>query len=308
MNRLQNDERYSQQRLEELISAAKITLVPDQWKRLSEEDFARFIVAREGHVAAALKQLVGAVEWGEQVVWNVEPHRECEHCVRDPTSHSHIPIGTEESSERSTIFYGCPARATHSAVDPIVHHVGRQLEHCFHLGHTGSRWIWCVDYNGFGLKEALQGKLAAKFGALFSNHMPERLHKIILLNPPSVFKILLQAAKPFADQRTLDKLIPVTGSVKVVIQTLRDEHSFPPNVLAWLEQALPQKLPNTLPPLPRDSRHLLLPSLVPGFNFAGNKEEARAEKEQPIGRGGSVRVSLLLSGYMDTQTQIRVVA
>ena len=306
MDRLQNDERYSKQRLEELIAVAKIKLAPDQWKQLSEEDFARFIVAREGNVNAALKQLGGAVEWGEQVL-NVESHRQCEHCVRDPTSHSHIPIGTEEY-EGSTIFYGCPARATNSAVDPIVHHVGRQLEHCFRLGHTGSRWIWCVDYNGFGLKEALQGKLAAKFGALFSNHMPERLHKIILLNPPSVFKILLQAAKPFADQRTLNKLIPVAGSVKVVIQTLRDEHNFPPNALAWLEQALPQKLPNTLPPLPNDSRNMLLPSLVPGFNFV-DKEETRIEKEQSLaGRGGSVRALLLLSGYMDTPTQIRVVA
>lgn len=304
MDRLQNDERFSQRRLDDLIAAAKGKLSPQQWKQLNKEDFARFLVAREGNVAAALQQLIGAVAWGERVL-RVPPELQCELCAQDPTSHSHIPIGTE-TSEGSTIFYGCPARATQAAVDPIVQHVGRQLEHCFSLGHTGSRWVWCVDYNGFGLKEALQGKLAARFGALFSNHMPERLHKIILLNPPSVFKLLLQAVKPFADQRTLDKLIPVAGSVQAVIQTLRDQHSFPSSALEWLEKALQQKLPNTIPPLPRDARDLLLPSLVSGFSFVDQKT-AVTEKETPVRLTG-VRALSLLSGYLDAQAQICVTA
>ena len=315
MDRLRNDERFSRQRLDELTTAAQARLSPDRLERLHEEDYARFIVAREGNVTAALRQLTGAVEWAERIV-DVQEELQCELCAQDPTSHSHVPLGTEDS-EQSAIFYGCPARATNSAVDPIVHHVGRQLEYCFDLPHTGSRWVWCVDYNGFGLKEALQGKLAGKFGALFSNHMPERLHKILLLNPPSVFRILLQAAKPFVDQRTLDKLIPVTGSTKVVIQTLRDDHSFPPTVLAWLEQALAQKLPSTLPPLPQAARAMMLPSLAPGFNFAAaaddddNDETARQlaarTMGQPLG-GIGVRASLLLSGYLDAQTQIRVMS
>ena len=228
----------------------------------------------------------------------------CELCLKDPTSHSHIPIGIE-TIEQSSILYGCPARATHSEVDPIVLHVSLQLEYCYALPQTGSRWIWCVDYNGFGLKEALQGNLAAKFGVLFNDHMPERLHKILLLNPPSVFRILLQAAKPFVDQRTLQKIIPVTGSTKVVIETLREQHAFPDPALSWLEQTLKQKLPNQLPALPNDSRALMLPSMVPVHQFV-DPPMPSTTKEQSTSCRPIVRATSLVRGFMDGHNEVSI--
>mmetsp|Transcript_2047 Transcript_2047/g.3141 ORF Transcript_2047/g.3141 Transcript_2047/m.3141 type:complete len:307 (-) Transcript_2047:357-1277(-) len=301
MDRLQNDERYCPQRMEEFRSSAKAKLLPDQFKRLNDEDLARFIVAREGNVPAALKQLTGSVKWAETAL---DPNQQdCEFCSKDISSHSMIPIGLEES-EQSTILYGCPARATQPAVDPIIHHMSHQLEYCFALPHSGSRWIWCVDYNGFGLKEAMQGKLAARFGALFSNHMPERLHRVILLNPPSVFRILLNFAKPFVDQRTLDKLVPVNGSTSEVLQTLREDHAFTESTLKWLAQALNQKLPAKIPTLPHDSRGLMLPSLIPKFEFV---DPVSPMKDSAGRRPLFIRASSLLIGEVDAKNQIQII-
>lgn len=295
MDRLIADERFCRERLQELTDLAEQKLSKEQFEKLSEEDIARFLVARGSNVQLALQQLMKSVQWGEKAL----VHKYCTLCQQDPTSHSHIPIGVLEGDEPSTIVYGCPARAINSTVDPIVHHVAVQLEHCFASSSTGSRWVWCVDFNGFGIKEATQGKLAAKFAMLFSDHMPERLHKIVLLNPPSVFRILLQAAKPFSGKRTLDKIVPITGSnVENMLKSLKTEHKFPPATLKWLGTVLNQSIPSVLPPLPLASKSLLLPSLVPVFDF----EVTRGKQNQSV---NSVRVSTLISGKIDIQNQVQ---
>lgn len=296
MNRLKSDKRFCPNKFQEFTELAQNQLATSQFKSLSEEDLARFLVARESNVSAAWKQLEGSVEW--RITLDVSSG--CRLCQKDPTSHSHIPIGKLQGDEPSTIFYGCPARATHSSVDEIVHHVAIQLEHCF-SSTSSTRWVWCVDYNGFGVKEALQGKLAAKFGKLFSNHMPERLHKILLLNPPSIFRLLLQAAKPFVDKRTLDKLVPITGSSSQEVLKQLSNHGFAPDTLEWLETVLNQTLPAKLPPLPHASKTLLLPSLVPVFEFSSSRDDKELSSSSH-----PVRVSVLLSGELDTKNQIKV--
>jgi len=314
MERLRADERFSAHDFENFKEAVK-TRVPVKVlnKYGKDEDLARFIVAREGNVDAALRQFLGAVEWAEQTY---EPRHEamvCRHCLLEPSSHSHVPIGVEQS-ERSTIMYGCPARATNSDVGPIVRHVARQLEYCYNLHQTGSRWVWCVDYNGFGLKEALQGKLAAKFATLFSNHMPERLHKILLLNPPSIFQVMLKAVKPFVDKRTLNKLVPVSGNADEVIKVLREQHMFPPDALSWLSVVLKQKLPAKLPKFPHVSWDLILPSLRPVLEFEFKSpplilpplpaaiNEHDEEGEMPT----AAKLRFRLLGHVDKEGQIQI--
>ena len=130
--------------------------------------------------------------------------------------------------------------------------------------------------------------------------MPERLHKILLLNPPSIFRLLLSAAKPFVDQRTLDKLIPVTGPMNAVLKTLKEEHDFPESALSWLEKTLNQKLPNKSPPLPHDSRGLMLPSLVPMFQFLDPPMPIKdSHSTRPL-----VRANSLLTGSLDNNDNI----
>lgn len=154
-------------------------------------------------------------------------------------------------------------------VDSAVRHVSLQLEYCFTRDHTGTRWIWCVDYNGFGITHALQGRMAARFALLFANHMPERLHKVILLNPPRVFQIMLKAVSAIADPVTMSKLVAVTGSPETVIETLETEHYFPASSLCWLKQVLElAPTPETpLPPLPAQSKDLVMTGMRAEFKY-----------------------------------------
>jgi hypothetical protein len=128
-----------------------------------------------------------------------------------------------------------------------------------------------------------QVSLGMKFAGMLSNHMPERLHRIVLLNPPRVFRMMLRSLKAFVDATTMAKLVPVTGNTDAIISTLRDEHCFPEPALAWLTRVLDAKkgYGAPLPPLPFASRALVMPSLIPALDF----EPPTAEDEIPVGLG-----------------------
>ncbi len=53
----------------------------------------------------------------------------------------------------------------------------------------------------------MQGRIGIQFALTLANHYPERLGRLILLNPPRVFDLLLAACKPFVSARTMDKVI-----------------------------------------------------------------------------------------------------
>lgn len=170
--RLRTDKRFDQASLNEFKARARECLPPESFAQLSEEDFERFIVAQCGNVAKSVKLLCRTCAWLGPLMAPVPLSCSC--CEGAPTAHSHVPIGIE-GHERSSIIYGCPARASDHNVDRTVEHVARQLQYAFDHASTGPRWVWCVDYSGFGLKHAMQGELGARFATLFSNMMPERL-------------------------------------------------------------------------------------------------------------------------------------
>ena len=49
-----------------------------------------------------------------------------------------------------------------------------------------------IDFNGFGVKNAMQFATSKAVLKTFSTHQPERLGVALLINPPSVFNMLLQ--------------------------------------------------------------------------------------------------------------------
>lgn len=262
MERLAADPRFDSDALLALQHRAQ-SLDPALTEHLSTEDYARFIVARCGDVEAALKQLQGACQHRASITQGAD-WQTCDLCAVDASAHSIMPVGVE-GAEQSTIIYGCPARASNSGVEQTVLHFARQLEYCFALPQTGSRWVWCVDYAGFGMAHALQGRLAVQFATLFSNHMPERLHKILLIGPPRVFQIMLTAAKQFIDPVTMQKMVTLKGaSPEEWLLELRAEHAFPDSTLTWLRtlwtecEATPE---SKQPALPKEVESLILPGV-----------------------------------------------
>ncbi|KAI9019905.1 CRAL-TRIO domain-containing protein [Hyaloraphidium curvatum] len=137
--------------------------------------------------------------------------RRCPDCDAEEKAHCFLPVGWDSSGR--VVVYGSPPRATRSSVPETVDHVVRCLELCFsHPFTTSGQWTWLVDFAGFGLRHAMQARLGITFASTFEAHFPERLGRLVLVNPPGVFDLLLAAIRPFADQRTLDKVVSVHGA------------------------------------------------------------------------------------------------
>jgi hypothetical protein len=171
---------------------------------LTPATLRRYAVARNGDVKAAISNLEETIQWRKE---NVPSYMHCTACDADPHSHAFFPLGID--SHRRVVVYACSARAKMNETAVTVGHMCQTLEHAW--SHTEElnlhpQWLWLVDFNGFGLSHALQGRTSNAALAAFSTHMPERLGAVVLINPPRVFDILLAAIKPFIDARTLGKV------------------------------------------------------------------------------------------------------
>lgn len=217
----------------------------------STHTLTRYLDANNGDVAKAKEALLATQKWRRE---SLAPGFSCAPCAAAPGEHCFIPLGLDATG--AALVYGCPARAAGNAVEDTVAHVVHALEKQFD-GEEGDaqprRWVWVVDFSGFGFSHAMNARLGLAFGAVFRAHFPERLKSIILINPPLLFKTLLLAINAIADERTVAKLITLSaGSPAEVVDALRARfhvHSEP--VLAWLLAALGSPpTPGTLPPLP----------------------------------------------------------
>ena len=95
-----------------------------------------------------------------------------------------------------------------NARDVTVQHMVQTLEHGWRFTETLNlhhQWVWIIDFNGFGLKNAMQFSTSRSILGAFSRHMPERMGVVLMINPTPVLGTLLAAIKQFADARTMSK-------------------------------------------------------------------------------------------------------
>jgi hypothetical protein len=69
-----------------------------------------------------------------------------------------------------------------------------------------------MDFRGFSMFNQPPMRASKATLAILQNHYPERLHKFILLNAPTLFLVFFRAISPFIDPITRSKVQFVTGS------------------------------------------------------------------------------------------------
>jgi hypothetical protein len=250
-------------------------LTPSERAWCSEPTLRRYCIARNASAEAALKMLQDTLAWRKSAL---EPPLCCPRCDLDTTAHCFIPLGIDGTN---VFVYGSPPRASQTNVEDTVRHVVQSLEHCFDA-HGCEQWTWLVDFKDFGLTHAMQARLGITFASVFAAHFPERLRSIVLINSPTVFSMLLAALRPFADPRTLAKVVTVTGEPAVAAAAL-EAHGVPPRIRAWMRAALAAPSgPGRLPPLPAGAG-----ALVSG---RGTRPVVA-----PVGRGEPEALHVLLS-------------
>lgn len=215
----------------------------------------RYLSAHYNDAKAALKGIQDTVAWRASAIVD---GFSCALCAQKPGAHCFISLG--QDSEGAAIIYGCPARAASGGeVALTVAHCVNCLEKQWGAAPAAPQtWVWVVDFRGFGISHSLQARLGISFATIFKAHFPERLKAILLLNPPSLFKLLVAAIGAIADARTLAKLKVVEApGPEELCAKLRDLKIENAEVLSWLQQAFTDPpVPGTLPPLPPHVQHL----------------------------------------------------
>lgn len=249
-------EHYDLSEMREWLKRRSETLTPGEVAWCCDNTLRRYLVARKGVAAAAIAMLDASLVWRRG---QVAPPLCCSLCDDTFASHCFWCVGL--CKDRSVAVYGNPPRARNTDVPATMKHVMSFLEHAYNVaeGEGGvaeagaAKWTWLVDFNGFGFTHAMQARIGISFAEAFGSHFPERLARLVLINPPTVFSLLLHAIQPFADARTLSKVRTVTGTPAEVSAALVGMGLFDTGheTLEWLHKTLSMPAsPGNLPPFP----------------------------------------------------------
>ena len=74
--------------------------------------------------------------------------------------------------------------------------------------------VTVMDFKGWSLRNAAPMKTSRATLSILQNHYPERLHRFLLLNVPTIFSVFWNAIRPFIDPVTRAKVVFVTGSAE----------------------------------------------------------------------------------------------
>jgi hypothetical protein len=223
------------------------------------QDFAslstlnRYLVAFDGNLERAKAGLEATIEWRST---SIIPTFVCIPCARNKGAHCFISLG--EDKEGNALIYGCPARAGETNVEETMAHCIHSLEKQW-PNNGAKKWVWIVDFKGFGLVHSLNARLGISFATVFKQHFPERLRAIALINPPFVFKALIAAISTFADVKTLNKLFQINATTSdEIVNKLHETFGLETETQQWLNIVFDDDdvTPDKLPPLPRNVLNL----------------------------------------------------
>ena len=229
---------------------------------VDEAALVRVLVAREWSVAAATSAMTATLAWRASIgVDEVPPsQRRCETCLAVPGSHCIVPIGRTRGGH--PVVWGCPARGRSSDGPSTVAHIIATLEHVLSQPLSAAQWCWTVDFSHFSWREATQVSIALGFARVLPHHYPERLYRIVMINPPSLFGMLMKVMRPWLDARTLSKLVARHGAPDDVQRALTADHGFSEEMAVWVAEAMrmpPGLRAESVPPLPAGAAPLQLP-------------------------------------------------
>ncbi len=171
------------EKLEKWFHDSSSSLSDQGRKFCTKTTFRRYAVARNGDFQAAHQNLLETLAWREA---NVPEKLHCPACDVDPLMHNFFPIGLDDS--KRLVIYSCASRAKINHREITVRHMVHALEHAWRSSDELSlhhHWVWVIDFNGFGMKNAIEFSTSRATLSTFSKHMPERMGAALLINPPT---------------------------------------------------------------------------------------------------------------------------
>lgn len=189
-----------------ILADKKLAVPEDQKSFLANHyDVHRYLVARKGDIRKAGNMLA------ESLIFRHEKGLAGAASTTKPdhANNCFFPCGID--NQRRLVIYSSHVRsASMNMVDPFETdvaylHAFSILENSFNDPEEINRIVWVVDFRGFGYRHCsvAHAVLACNW---FGNHLPERLGQIVLLDPPTVFRIVRKVLSVAMDPDSLAKI------------------------------------------------------------------------------------------------------
>ena len=146
----------------------------------SDDTLMRYLRARDGDETAALALLQSTLEWRADFL-GAGPAPRCTNCEADPTAHCFLHLGIDAAGDH--VVYSCAGRARNKDVHANCRHMACELERIFDGNRLPGRMVWLIDFRGFGVSDC-NPRMGANALPMFANHYPERMAKIVCIDPP----------------------------------------------------------------------------------------------------------------------------
>lgn len=196
----------------------------------------RHLRACKGDMAQAIESLKKTLEWRKENNVDIYSHiftsddtneyGELQSVVSFENSTGKIYVRGYDMDGRATVWFH-PANENSTNGSHNLIHLLYNLERA--VACTRRRSLGTVDkinfvivFNGYSVSNAPTMTVTRETLSAVQNHYPERLHRAYLINPPIMFNVLWNLAKPFIDSVTRKKILFISG--KKVIKKLRDDY------------------------------------------------------------------------------------
>lgn len=197
---------------------------------MDEWAVARYAIARKFDTKKTLQMIEASVKWRAEKNYDTI---ECEKCLKDPNRHFAEFVGWDREHRPVMISAMGHAPDRSDPQESIVHSVQQFNNLIRHMPVGVTKWISITDFNSYSYWTDTNPKIANAVTGVMADHFPERLGKMILVDPPSAFWVFWKVFSPFIDQRTKDKVVFVYTESKPSIDEEFDK-LFPPHLSKYL--------------------------------------------------------------------------
>ena len=147
----------------------------------------------------------------------------CKRCSEQPGFHSIRQVGHDNSKYRRPVIYASFIQTVNGGRTDGHIHLPYTLENAVRTMQPNRRGIgqitWLLDYSGFGIGDAVSRGSHKPLMMLLNNY-PERLYRIVMINPPKIFGPFIRMLKPFIDDHTYKKMVVFNGTDDELRSTL----------------------------------------------------------------------------------------
>ena len=176
----------------------------------------RYLMARNNHLDKATAMLKESLRWRHS--FGVSKLGERHAIIRRESETGKLRVSDSVDRSGRTVLVMTP-RAENTS-----DHDGQLLNLVYHLeratggrpvdGVADGKVVTVMDFKGWSLRNAAPMKTSRATLSILQNHYPERLHRFLLLNVPTIFSVFWNAIRPFIDPVTRAKVVFVTGSAE----------------------------------------------------------------------------------------------